>query len=116
MNFVSQLFSISRILTCESPIKDLNGMESNLWKKLKLKSSKIFMEKTANVNLILKAISNVNAIGISKLLLRSTNHFKICEKYPSLGSMKNKICILISDKKSSLHRSLPKHVSEYYTE
>ena len=55
-----------KILTCESLIKDLNGMELNRWKKLKRKSSKKFMEKTANANLTSKAILIVDADGMSK--------------------------------------------------
>ena len=47
-------------------IKDLNGMELNLWKKLKWKSSKTFMENTANANFTLKTISNAAADGMSK--------------------------------------------------
>ena len=39
---------MSKILTCESLIKDLNGLELNQWKKLNRKSSETFMEKTAN--------------------------------------------------------------------
>ena len=47
---------------------DLNGVELNRWKRLKRKASKTFMEKTANANLILQAISNVAAIGMKILL------------------------------------------------
>ena len=64
--FLSKLLFMSKILTCESLIKDLNGMELNRCKKLKRKSSKTFMEKTANVNLALKAILIVNAVGMRK--------------------------------------------------
>ena len=53
--------------TCESPMEDLNGLELRRWRKLKRKSLKTFMEKTANANLTLKASSNVAAIGMRKL-------------------------------------------------
>ena len=56
-----------KILACESLIKDLNGTELIPWKKLKPQSWTTFMEKTANANLILKAISNVTANGIRNL-------------------------------------------------
>ena len=48
-------------------MEDLNGMELIRWKKMKRKSLKKFMEKTANANLTLKASSNVAVIGLTKL-------------------------------------------------
>ena len=65
--FFHNHFRLSKILTCGSIIKDFNGMESNRWKKTKQKNSKTSMEKIANANLMLQAISNAAVDGIRKL-------------------------------------------------
>ena len=66
-NFNRNYFCFRNQLTCENLMEDLNGLELSRWKKLKRKSLKTFMEKTANANLTLKASSNVGAIGMRKL-------------------------------------------------
>ena len=65
-NFNRNYFCFRNQLTCENLMEDLNGLELSRLKKLKRKSLKTFMEKTANANLTLKAISIVNADGMSK--------------------------------------------------
>ena len=94
------------------PLKDLNGLESTSWEKVTLKNLTICLEMIANASSnvnsnVLVVSSNVLVDGMKILRWKSTNHFKICELYPSQGSKDKLIWLYWSSTRKSRHSKIP---------